>query len=68
MSNGRLMGDSKGGGKGSPAGNNGTVKIAPYGEMDGIPQNSPHPGCTFQVEWYGFEEGSDIVSTAIGPR
>ena len=39
------------------------MKIAPYGEMDGIPQNSPHPGCTFQVEWYGFEEGSDIVST-----
>ena len=31
--------------------------------MDGIPNNSPHPGCTFQVEWYGFDEGDDIVST-----
>lgn len=50
------------GGHGDPAGNNGTVKIAPYGEMDGIPQNSPHPGCTFQVEWYGYDEGADIVS------
>lgn len=48
---------------GDPAGNNGTVKIAPLGEMDGIPQNSPHPGCTFQIEWYGFDEGDDIVST-----
>ena len=48
---------------GDPAGNNGTVKIAPLGEMDGIPQNSPHPGCTFQVEWYGFDEGADIIST-----
>jgi hypothetical protein len=46
-----------------PSGNNGTVKIAPYGEMDGIPQNTPHVGCTFQVEWYGFDEGDDIVST-----
>ena len=53
----------KGGSKGDPGGNNGTVKIAPLGEMDGIPNNSPHPGCTFQVEWYGFDEGADIVST-----
>ena len=52
-----------GGSKGDPGGNNGTVKIAPLGEMDGIPNNSPHPGCTFQVEWYGFDEGDDIVST-----
>lgn len=51
------------GGNGDPAGNNGTVKIAPLGEIDGIPNNSPHPGCTFQVEWYGFDEGADIIST-----
>jgi hypothetical protein len=56
-------GQAKGGSKGDPGGNNGTVKIAPLGEMDGIPNNSPHPGCTFQVEWYGFDEGADIVST-----
>ncbi|HEY0951255.1 MAG TPA: hypothetical protein VGD85_13730 [Nocardioides sp.] len=46
-----------------PAGNNGTVKIAGLGELDGIPNNTPHPGCTFQVEWYGFDGGPDVVST-----
>ena len=51
------------GGNGDPAGNNGTVKIAPYGDVDGIPNNTPHPGCRFQIEWYGFDEGADIVST-----
>lgn len=62
---GKANGDDNGNGNGNgdPAGNNGTVKIAPHGEMDGIPQNTPHPGCTFQVEWYGFDEGDDIVST-----
>lgn len=44
-------------------GNNGTVKIAPYGSVDEIPDNTPHPGCSFVVEWYGFDEGADIVST-----
>lgn len=48
---------------GSPPGNNGTVKIAPLGEMDQIPNNTPHPGCSFQVEWYGFDEGADVIST-----
>ena len=51
------------GDKGDPRGNNGTVKIAPPGEEDGTPDNNPHPGCTFQIEWYGFDEGPDIVST-----
>jgi hypothetical protein len=31
--------------------------------MDSIPNNTPHPGCSFQVEWYGFDEGADVVST-----
>src|SRR6478735_125840 len=46
-----------------PAGNNGTVKIAPLGDFDGIPNNTPHVGCTFLVEWYGFDQGADIIST-----
>jgi len=49
--------------QGDPAGNNGTVKIAGLGELDGISNNTPHPGCTFQVEWYGFDGGQDVVST-----
>lgn len=52
-----------GGQGGDPAGNNGTVKIAALGDLDSIPNNTPHPGCTFQVEWYGFGEGEDVVST-----
>lgn len=50
-------------GEGGPGGNNGTVKITPQGEDDGIPQNTPHVGCAFDVEWYGFDEGADVVST-----
>ncbi|GEP38336.1 hypothetical protein NPS01_19990 [Nocardioides psychrotolerans] len=52
-----------GGPKGDPAGNNGTVKITPIGQDDGIPQNNPHVTCGFDIEWYGFDEGADIVSS-----
>src|SRR5829696_2549354 len=45
-----------------PPGNNGTVKIAPHGDLDRIPNNTPHVGCSFDVQWYGFDEGADIVS------
>ena len=56
-------GTGTGGGQdGDPAGNNGTVKIAALGDLDTIPNNTPHPGCTFQVEWYGFDEGEDVIS------
>ena len=48
---------------GDPSGNNGTVKIDRLGDVDRIPNNVPHPGCTFQVEWYGFDGGADVVST-----
>ena len=48
---------------GDPAGNNGTVKITPHGQDDGIPQNTPHVSCPFDIEWYGFDQGADIVST-----
>jgi len=53
----------QGGADGDPAGNNGTVKIAALGDLDTIPNNTPHPGCSFQVEWYGFDEGEDVIST-----
>lgn len=46
-----------------PAGNNGTVKIAELGDLDRIPNNTPHPGCSYEVQWYGFDGGSDVVST-----
>lgn len=40
---------------GDDPGNNGTVKIAGK-DIDRIPNNAPHQGCTFDIEWYGFDE------------
>ena len=40
----------------NPAGNNGTVKIDGL-EWDNHPDNEPHVGCTFEVDFYGFDEG-----------
>jgi LPXTG-motif cell wall-anchored protein len=44
----------------NPPGNNGTVKIdrVPF---DDAPDNQPHVGCVFQVDFYGFDEG-DLVA------
>jgi hypothetical protein len=43
----------------APLGNNGTVKIdgRPF---DTAPDNEPHVGCRFDVDWYGFDD--DAVS------
>jgi len=38
-----------------PPGNNGTVKIDGV-DFDSAPNNEPHVGCTFQVDFYGFDE------------
>jgi hypothetical protein len=40
----------------NPAGNNGTVKLdaSPF---DAAPDNEPHVGCTFQVDFYGYDQG-----------
>ena len=39
-----------------PPGNNGTVKIDGV-EFDSHPDNEPHVGCVFQVDFYGFDQG-----------
>jgi LPXTG-motif cell wall-anchored protein len=39
-----------------PPGNNGTVKIDDV-VFDDAPDNEPHDGCIFQVDFYGFDEG-----------
>jgi LPXTG-motif cell wall-anchored protein len=44
-----------------PPGNNGTVKIDDM-PFDDHPDNEPHVGCVFQVDWYGFDEGDDLFS------
>ena len=40
----------------NPPGNNGTVKIDGE-EFDTHPDNEPHVGCVFQVDFYGYDEG-----------
>jgi len=44
-----------------PPGNNGTVKIDGVA-FDDHPNNEPHVGCVFQVDFYGFDEG-DLDAT-----
>jgi hypothetical protein len=44
-----------------PPGNNGTVKIDGVA-FDSHPDNEPHVGCPFQVDFYGFDEG-DLYAT-----
>jgi hypothetical protein len=45
----------------NPPGNNGTIKVddAPF---DDAPDNQPHVGCSFQVDFYGYDEG-DLEAT-----
>ena len=44
-----------------PPGNNGTIKVdrAPF---DTDPDNEPHVGCTFQVDFYGYDQGDDLFA------
>jgi hypothetical protein len=39
-----------------PPGNNGTIKIDREA-FDSHPDNQPHVGCVFQVDFYGYDEG-----------
>ena len=49
-----------------PAGNNGTIKIDDVtlnDPTDDAPNNEPHPGCNFEVDFYGFDAGVDHYAT-----
>jgi hypothetical protein len=53
----------------NPPGNNGTVKIDDV-VFDDHPNNEPHVGCTFQVDFYGYDEGdlfADVTFEAHPP-
>ncbi|HZX06642.1 hypothetical protein [Kribbella sp.] len=41
----------------NPPGNNGTVKIEDADIQSGPPDNNPHQGCTFSVEFYNYDKG-----------
>lgn len=45
-----------------PPGNNGTVKVDGV-EFDEHPDNQPHVGCEFQIDFAGFDEGEDLNAT-----
>ena len=45
-----------------PPGNNGTIKIDGQ-PWDSAPDNEPHVGCRFQVDFYGYDLGSTAVVT-----
>ena len=44
-----------------PPGNNGTVKVDGL-PFDDDPNNQPHVGCTFEIDFYGYEAG-DLTAT-----
>lgn len=53
----------------NPPGNDGTVKIDGL-DFDRHPNNEPHVGCTFEVDFYGFDEGdlwADVTFEAHPP-
>ena len=56
-----LLAGAGGAAAANPPGNNGTVKIddTPF---DDLPNNEPHVGCIFQVDFYGYDEG-DLNAT-----
>ena len=41
----------------NPPGNNGTIKIDGI-PFDDYPNNEPHVSCTFQVDFYGYDQGN----------
>ena len=41
----------------NPPGNNGTVKLDAR-PFDAAPDNEPHVGCTFQLDFYGYDQGA----------
>ena len=51
-----------------PPGNNGTIKVD-TAVFDTDPNNEPHVACTFQIDFYGFDQGNlnAAVSFAVHP-
>src|SRR6266542_4298090 len=53
----------------NPPGNNGTIKVDGL-PFDDQPNNEPHVGCTFQIDFYGFDQGdlnADVTFEAQPP-
>jgi hypothetical protein len=46
-----------------PGGNNGTIKVD-GGDLQGN-DNNPHVGCGFNIEWFGFDEGTQTSTVTF---
>ena len=53
-------------GKGDPAGNNGTIKIDYAAPADSGHANRPHPGCSFQLRMFNFDDDQTGTITFTG--
>lgn len=51
-------------GQQNPPGNNGTVKVDGV-DFDSHPDNEPHVGCMFQIDFYGFDQGDFNASVTF---
>jgi len=49
-------------------GNNGTIKIEGVDIQSGPPDNNPHQGCSFVVEFYNYDQGNLSASVAFDDR
>ncbi len=49
-------------------GNNGTIKIEGVDIQSGPPDNNPHQGCSFVVEFYNYDEGDLSASVEFDDR
>ncbi|MCU1355539.1 MAG: hypothetical protein JWM89_957 [Acidimicrobiales bacterium] len=63
-----LLAPSIGAAGNNPPGANGTVKVDGV-VFDTAPDNQPHVGCSFQVDFYGFDQGAynATVDFAVQP-
>lgn len=57
LAGGALAGPGLSAAPGNPPGANGTVKVDAV-EFDSHPDNQPHVGCGFEIDFYGFDEGT----------
>ena len=50
-------------GAANPPGNNGTIKVDAK-PLDDLPDNESHPSCVFEVDFYGFDQGTSLYARA----
>ncbi len=48
-----------------PAGNNGFVKVNEEETPDDTPQNDPHVSCTFNLEFYNYDQGDNYADVSF---